>query len=366
MIKKRILFFGATGSLGNNFIDRHIEDNTIFNFSRDECKHWKLEQRLKSNNNSNLKNIIGDIRDKKRVKESIKLVDPDIIIIASALKHIERCEYATYECINTNIIGTQNILDSIDELYNLKCESVVFISTDKACSPVNLYGMAKGISEKLILEKAKKAKYIKYNIVRYGNVLNSRGSIIPFLHNMGKDDKAIEFTLTDERMTRFIMTLDESCELIEYTIKFGKNGEVIIPTIKSMRVKDLFEIFSDIYKKPIRIVGLRPGEKLYESLINGTQYLSTYQNDNYYHIQPPYKKELLNQEQRDINSNFNLLTKETLKKLLIEKKLIDALGEDKNNKKNPTADNELCDNRSYPVESTKSKNNETGFAYELG
>lgn len=323
MKNKNILFFGGTGSLGNNFIDRHIEHNKIFNFSRDECKHWKLEQRLKSNkNNNNLTNIIGDIRDKKRVKEIIKSVDPNIIIIASALKHIERCEYATYECINTNINGTQNILDSIDEFYNLSCENVIFISTDKACSPVNLYGMTKSISEKLILEKAQQSKNIKYNIVRYGNVLNSRGSIIPFLHNLGKDNTALNFTLTDERMTRFIMTLDESCELIEYSIEFGKNGEVIIPSIKSMKVKDLFEIFSEIYKKPIKIVGLRPGEKLYESLINGTQYLSTYENNNYYHIQAPYKKNLLNNEQKNINSNFNLLTKNELKNLLLEKQLL--------------------------------------------
>jgi UDP-N-acetylglucosamine 4,6-dehydratase/5-epimerase len=322
MMNKKILIFGGTGSLGNKLIERHVKNNKIINFSRDECKHWKLEQKF-INYINKIENIIGDIRSKKRVKETIKLINPDIIIIASALKHIDRCEYASSECINTNIIGIQNILDAISELDNLNCKNVVFISTDKACSPVNLYGMCKAISEKMIIEKAKNAKNIKYNIVRYGNVLNSRGSIIPFLHNLGKNKKNSHFTLTDERMTRFIMTLEESCKLIEYTIENGQNGEVIIPSIKSMKVKDMFEIFSEIYKKPIKITGLRPGEKLYESLINGTQHLCTYINNDYFHIQPTFYKKLLNKEQKDINSNFNLLSKEKLKKLLLDLNLIE-------------------------------------------
>jgi UDP-N-acetylglucosamine 4,6-dehydratase/5-epimerase len=337
MENKNILIFGGTGSLGNKLIQRHIKKNKINNYSRDECKHWKLEMKFK-NYKKNLTNTIGDIRDKNRVKTAIKSIDPDIIIIASALKHIDRCEFASTECINTNIIGIQNILDSLSELDNLKCETVIFISTDKACSPVNLYGMCKAVSEKIVVEKAKESKKIKYNIVRYGNVLNSRGSIIPFLHNIGKNDDYKSFTLTDERMTRFIMTLEESCELIEYTIINGKNGEVIIPTIKSMKVLDIFNIFSEFYNKPIEIIGLRSGEKLYESLINGTQHLLTYKNDNYYHIKPSYEKGLLNKKQNDINSNLNLLTKEKLKILLIDLNLIE---EQNNNDPNFAATHKL-------------------------
>ena len=316
MNKKTILFFGGSGSLGNEFISNYGKRNKLINFSRDECKHWKMEMKY-----NNITNIIGNIRNKDRVKESIKNVNPHIIIIASALKHIDRCEYASTECIAT---GIKNILNSINELDNLSCETVVFISTDKACSPVNLYGICKAAAEKMMIECAKNSNSIKYVNVRYGNVLNSRGSIIPFLHNQGEDSNRSHFTLTDNRMTRFIMTLKESCNLIEYAILNGNNGETIIPTIKSMYIKDIFEIFSDLYQKPIKIVGLRPGEKLYESLINGTQHLLTYTKNKYYHISPPYNKELLNTDQRDINSNYNLLTKQELKELLINLQLIDV------------------------------------------
>ena len=329
MEKKTILFFGGSGSLGNEFITNYGKTNKIINFSRDECKHWKMEMKY-----NNITNIIGDIRNKDRVKQSIKNINPDIIIIASALKHIDRCEYASTECIATNITGIQNIFNSINELDNLSCETVVFISTDKACSPVNLYGICKAAAEKIVIECAKNSNSIKYVNVRYGNVLNSRGSIIPFLHNQGENSNKSHFTLTDNRMTRFIMTLKESCNLIEYAILHGNNGETIIPTIKSMYLKDIFEIFSELYKKPIKIVGLRPGEKIYESLINGTQHLLTYKKNEYYHIAPPYNKELLKADQTDINSNYNLLTKSELKELLINLQLIDI----PTNNKIPTAD----------------------------
>lgn len=317
MEDKTILFFGGSGSLGNEFISKFGKKNQIINFSRDECKHWKMEMKY-----TNITNIIGDIRNKERVKENIKKTNPDIIIIASALKHIDRCEYASCECIATNITGIRNILNSVDELNNLICKNIVFISTDKACNPVNLYGMCKAVSEKLMVEKAKSSNDIKYTIVRYGNVLNSRGSIIPFLHNQGKDKNKSAFTLTDKRMTRFIMTLEDSCNLIKYAILYGANGETIIPTIKSMYIKDIFEIFSELYEKPIKVVGLRPGEKLYESLINGTQHLLTYKKNGYYHILPPYKKPFFNAEQKDINSNYKLLSINELKALLIELDLI--------------------------------------------
>ena len=316
MNNKKILFFGGTGSLGNEFIKRNIKNNTIVNFSRDECKHWKLEMKFK------VKNILGDIRDKNRVKESIKNVNPNIIIIASALKHIDRVEYAISESLKTNINGIQNILDSIDELNLDKLETVILVSTDKACSPINVYGMCKAIAEKMIIEKAFYSKGIKYTNVRYGNVLNSRGSIIPFLHSIGCKKDSI-YTLTDKRMTRFIMTLEESCKLIEYAIEYANNGEIIIPQIRSMYIKDLFEIFAEIYKKDIKITGLRPGEKIYESLINGSQYIMSYEKNNYFHILPNYKKELLNNEQKDINSTQNLISKSELKKYLIELNLLD-------------------------------------------
>lgn len=319
---RKILFFGASGSLGHKFIERNSQDNYIYNFSRDEWKHWKMNIDFK-NKIVNFSNIIGDIRDKSRVKETIRRINPNIVIMASALKHIEICEENSSESIKTNIVGNQNILDSIKELGDLiNIESVCFISTDKACSPINTYGMCKAVSEKMVIEYAMRSSKIKYNIVRYGNVLNSRGSIIPLLHTIGKDPNYEKFTITDNRMTRFIMTLEESCKLIEYALKKGKNGEIIVPEIISMKIRDLFEIFSEKYKKEIIITGLRSGEKLYESLINGSQHICTYKNENYYHITPSYKNNITNDEQLDMNSNINLVSKEELKEFLIKENLL--------------------------------------------
>lgn len=320
MENNTILFFGGTGSLGYNFISKNINNNTIYNYSRDECKHWNIEKKFPK-----LKNIIGDIRDKEKVKYALNLIKPNIIIIASAMKHVDKCEYDTGECIKTNILGVQNIINSIIELENsIAFKNVIFISTDKACSPVNTYGMCKAISEKMISEAAYKSNNIKYNIVRYGNVLNSRGSIIPLLHSLGKNEDVKELTLTDVRMTRFIMTLDESCKLIEYAIEHGNNGETIVPEIISMYVKDLFEIFSELYNKKTLVTKLRSGEKLYESLINGTQYQLQYKKNGYYHIIPNFDGKLLTQEQVDLNSNMNIISKECLQDKLLKMGCLDV------------------------------------------
>ena len=177
---KTILIFGGSGSLGNRLIQTYLANNKIVNYSRDENKHWSMELKYKS---SNLSNIIGDIRDFNKVHQSIIRVNPHIIIVAAALKHIDRCEYEINECLDTNILGLQNVLKCIEisrlNLQNL--ETMCFVSTDKACSPVNAYGMSKAICETLVIEKSKYIGGIKFVCVRYGNVLNSRGSIIPIL-----------------------------------------------------------------------------------------------------------------------------------------------------------------------------------------
>ena len=191
LVNEKILIYGGSGSLGNEIIQRYISKNTIVNFSRDENKHWAMELKYKS---PNLSNIIGDIRDENKVKNSLIRVNPTIIIIASALKHINKCEYEGHECVETNIIGVRNVLDNIeshlDQLTILKY--VCFISTDKACSPVNVYGMCKSICEASMVEKSKYIKRVKFVTVRYGNVLNSRGSIIPILENKCKDEETKE------------------------------------------------------------------------------------------------------------------------------------------------------------------------------
>ena len=231
------------------------------------------------------------------------------------MKHIDKCEFETNESIGTNLMGTKNILDSIElhklSLSNLK--SVCFISTDKACSPVNIYGMCKAISEGLMVEKAKYISNFKFVVVRYGNVLNSRGSIIPMLHAMGQNNNVKEFKLTDERMTRFVMTLSQSVDLIEHALLYAETGDMVIPKLISLNVKDLLEIFSKIYNKPVLLTGLRPGEKLLESLINETQSARLIFGPNgYMYIKPSYKNILTNPDVKDYNSTINPLNKDDL------------------------------------------------------
>ncbi|AYV82294.1 MAG: UDP-N-acetylglucosamine 4,6-dehydratase [Homavirus sp.] len=319
---KTILIYGGTGSLGYEITSRYLDTNKIINYSRDEAKHWKMK--LKYNSHKNLNFIIGDIRDKGRVKDSLLKSKPNIVIIAAAMKHIDQCELATHECIQTNLLGIKNILDSIDELQNdLNLETVCFISTDKACSPVNIYGMAKAMSEVLMVEKAHYIKSIKFVSVRYGNVLNSRGSIIPILHQIGKDNRVKEFKLTHINMTRFVMTLNQSVDLIEHAILKADSGDTVIPQLISMNVKDIIEIFSEIYNKPYVISGLRPGEKMLESLINETQSMRMYvDNDGYHIIKPHYFGKIINDDPREYNSRLNPLSKEELKQYLINLNLI--------------------------------------------
>jgi UDP-glucose 4-epimerase len=319
---KRILLFGGSGSLGNKFIDTYLATNDITNYSRDECKHWQMSMKYKSDN---LHFIIGDIRDYERVETAILREQPHLIVIMAALKHIDRCEYAVQECISTNCMGPINVLNAIeknnDRLTRLEC--VVMVSTDKACEPTNAYGMAKALAESAIVEKSLFISNRKFVNIRYGNVLNSRGSIIPILHEKGGDSDVHEFTLTHPDMTRFVMTLEQSVDLIEHAILFGESGDTVIPKLISMRLVDLMEIFSEKYGKPVRITGLRPGEKMLESLISETQSMRLLHGpDGYMYIKPPYKNLLVTEDIRNYNSRLNPLTKEELRVYLAEMALL--------------------------------------------
>ena len=275
--------------------------------------------------NDNLKFIIGDIRDYQNVANAILREQPNIIIIMAALKHIDRCEYAIDECIKTNSIGPINVVNAVeknnDRLTNL--EVVVMVSTDKACEPTNVYGMAKALAESAIIEKSLYVSNRKFVNIRYGNVLNSRGSIIPILHEKGRDPDVKEFTLTHEDMTRFVMTLEQSVELIEYAAEFGESGDTVIPKLISLKLIDLMKIFSEKYNKPVKITGLRPGEKMLESLISETQAMRLIKKENgYMHIKPPYKNLLILEDVHNYNSKINPLSKEELFKYLNDLKLL--------------------------------------------
>jgi UDP-N-acetylglucosamine 4,6-dehydratase len=309
---KKILLFGGSGSLGNKFIEKHILNNKITNYSRDESKHWSMSLKYKTNN---LKFIIGDIRDYENVTNTILREQPHIIIIMAALKHIDRCEYAIDECIKTNSIGPINVVNAVeknnDRLSNL--EVVIMVSTDKACEPTNVYGMAKALAESAIVEKSLYVSNRKFVNIRYGNVLNSSGSIIPILHEKGKDPEVKEFTLTHQNMTRFVMTLEQSIELIEYAAEYGESGDTIIPKLISLKLIDLIQIFSEKYNKPVIITGLRPGEKMIESLISETQAMRLIKKENgYMHIKPSYKNLLILNDVYNYNSKINPLSKEEL------------------------------------------------------
>jgi UDP-N-acetylglucosamine 4,6-dehydratase/5-epimerase len=300
----KVLIFGGTGSIGNSLISSYYDEVNLYVVSRDEMKQWEMKIKFPKVNF-----IIGDIRDRVRILSVLSQVDPDIIIIAAAMKHIDRCEVEINECISTNIDGLQNILSSL----NPSVKTVCFISTDKACDPVSVYGMSKGIGEALMVSMSKKHP-AKFVCVRYGNVLNSRGSIIPTLHEIGKNGRV--FTLTHEGMTRLIMTADESVDIIRRAVENGDSGDIVLPELRTIKIKDLIEIFSEKYNKPIEIVGLRPGERLFENLINSTQVMRLVKDDKYLYIkrEPVSNVVAVSQE--------TLLSKDNLRELLISQNII--------------------------------------------
>lgn len=322
IIKKRILIFGGSGSLGKKLIEKYNNKNDLYIFSRDENKHWEIRN---SYPDSKLNFIIGDVRNIERVEDIIRSINPHIIIIASAMKHIDLCEYNTNEALLTNTIGVLNICKSVKRINitTTSLESVIFISTDKACSPCNVYGMTKSLSEKIIIEYSLKMNLSKVKFIncRYGNVLNSRGSIIPKLI----ENKDKELYLTHPDMTRFIMTQDQAVSLIEYAILNGVSGDTIIPKLFSMKINDLFEIFAEksIPNKKIVITKIRTGEKIHEDLISEIEWKHTISKDDYYIInnfEHEYKK--CETQQSNYSSSNNIISKFKLKEYLSELKLI--------------------------------------------
>ena len=299
IVNKKILIFGGTGSLGTKLVELYNtgdSKNQIYIFSRDENKHWALSQLPIF---KNIEFILGDIRDEQRVKEILFTISPHIIIIASAMKHIDKCEFNVYESMLTNTIGTLNICKTIHlyETHLKRLERVVFVSTDKATKPINTYGMTKALSEKIIIEYSKKmhTSSIIFNITRYGNVLNSRGSIIPKL----QESTESTFQLTHVDMTRFIMTQKEAVDLITYALLHGQNGDTIVPKLKSMKIKDVFELYCERDHKEYIITSIRPGEKIHEELLNEDELRRSYSQDNYYILPPSYNTKTT------LNSLFN-------------------------------------------------------------
>ena len=259
-------------------------------FSRDEAKHWTIRNQLTSKQNISF--AVGDIRDKNRVSECLRIFNPDIVIIAAALKQVDTCELSPFESIQTNVLGINNVIQCTLEMETQlsSLESVLLVSTDKACAPTNVYGMCKAISERLITSSMKSSKRVKYLGVRYGNVLESRGSIIPLFKYQASHGDSL--TVTDIDMTRFIMTLDESIDLIEAALNNADSGEIWLPKIRSMRIQDLAEIFAKKYTKKVKVIGMRPGEKMHEDLISQTESLRVRFEDSYFKMSPSFTKNI--------------------------------------------------------------------------
>ena len=259
MKSKTKLITGGTGSFGNAFVTLSLKMfKKIIIFSRDEMKQDQMEKKFDLKKNKNLRFFLGDVRDKDRLKFAFK--DVDIVLHAAALKQVVRAEYNPIEYIKTNVMGAQNIIECALET---KFSKVVALSTDKAVSPINLYGATKLCSDKLFLA----ANNIKgpskkiFAILRYGNVNMSRGSVIPFFLN----NKGNEYSVTDVGMTRFCMSLDKSVKAAHWVLKNAEGGEVFIPKTSSYRIVDLLKAINKNAK--MNIIGIRPGEKISEELI---------------------------------------------------------------------------------------------------
>ncbi len=277
--KKNILITGGTGSFGKNFVNfilKKHNPNKVIIFSRDEQKHFKLQKVWEKH--ENLRFLIGDVRDLSRL--SFAMTDIDIVIHAAAMKHVPQGEYNPLEVIKTNILGAQNVIEAA--LSN-KVKKVIALSTDKASSPVNLYGATKLTSDKLFIaaNNYKGKKDIKFSVVRYGNVLGSEGSILPFFLKCKKNNL---FPITDKRMTRFNITLEESVNFVIFCLNKMLGGELFVPKIPSFKIIDLAMAIS---KNPkFKIIGIRPGEKLHEEMISKSESLNTISFKNHFVVAP--------------------------------------------------------------------------------
>jgi len=288
---KTILITGGTGSFGKAFVNYIISEKILLKklivYSRDEFKQFEMAKDYPLEKYPFLRYFLGDVRDKDRL--SLALDGVDIVIHAAALKQVPSAEYNPIEYIKTNILGAQNIIET--SLTN-SVQKVIALSTDKAASPINLYGATKLCSDKLFVaaNNIKGSKKISFSVIRYGNVMGSRGSVIPFFLKM--KEKGL-FPITDINMTRFNISLYEAVKLVSWSIKNLRGGEILIPKIPSYKITDVAKAINSNAK--LKIVGIRPGEKIHEEMITSSDSQDTYDFGNYYAIIVPiflnnYKK----------------------------------------------------------------------------
>ncbi len=279
---KSILVTGGTGSFGSNFIKTIIKNykpKKVIVYSRDELKQYELSQVLTEKENP-IRYFLGDVRDKPRFNRAC--VDIDVIIHAAAMKHVPASEYNPTECIATNVLGAQNIIDGA---ISNGVERVIALSTDKAANPINLYGATKLCSDKLFVAANNLVgkQKTRFSVVRYGNVIGSRGSVIPhFKSIISKGLKKLP--LTDKDMTRFVITLKGGIDFVIQSLNNMTGGEIFVPKLPSLKIEDLITVL--VGKGNYNIIGLRPGEKLHEVMIPKEESTNCIELDTYYIIQP--------------------------------------------------------------------------------
>ena len=325
---KTILVTGGTGSFGKKFIktvlEKYPDVKKIIIYSRDEYKQFVMLNMPEFKPfEDKLRFFIGDVRDKERMMRAFEGVD--VVIHAAALKQVPSCEYNPFEAVKTNVFGAQNVIDcAIDR----GVQKVVALSTDKACAPINLYGATKLCSDKLFIagNSYSGSKDTRFSVVRYGNVAGSRGSVIPFFQELVKNG-ATELPITDVRMTRFWLKLEEAVEMVLEAIDKMHGGELFVKKIPSMKMTDLANAIAPNLK--IKEVGIRPGEKIHEVMITREDALNTLEFKDYYVILPqmqfagikysyPDAKPVENDFEYNSGKNNRWLTVEDMKKLIKE------------------------------------------------
>ena len=281
---KTVLITGGTGSFGNKFVETILRDypnvKKIVIYSRGELKQYNMKQKYPEKDYPMLRYFIGDVRDGERLRRACEGVD--VIIHAAAIKQVDTAEYNPRECIKTNVDGAVNVINAAIDC-NVK--DVVALSTDKACAPINLYGATKLTSDKLFTaaNNIKGSRNLRFSVVRYGNVMGSRGSVIPFFIKL-RDEGATELPITDMRMTRFNISLQEGVDLVMWALANHLGGEIFIPKIPSYKITDVAKAIAP--NLALKEIGIRPGEKLHEEMITATDSLSTIDLGKYYAILP--------------------------------------------------------------------------------
>ena len=278
----RLLITGGTGSFGKAFIDRVLNQfpdiQRVVVYSRDELKQWELQQLFPISKYPQLRFFLGDVRDQERLRRALERIDT--VVHAAALKQVPAAEYNPMEFVKTNVLGAENVIQAC---LDTSVKRVVALSTDKAAAPINLYGATKLCSDKLFIaaNNIKGARDLTFSVVRYGNVMGSRGSVIPFFLEKAKSGV---LPITDPSMTRFNISLSEGVDMVLWALQNALGGELFVPKIPSYRITDLAEAIGPSCEKPI--TGIRPGEKIHEEMITTSDSFTTIDLGAYYAILP--------------------------------------------------------------------------------